>query len=103
MDSVFWARFGRRKSWLIPAQYLIGECRVQWTVHHDICKIISTIQSGITMVVSSQYVNQLLGDPVISEKNNSTLSHNDLTNSSIPDREGIEDIVSQDNLQVNKG
>lgn len=24
VDSVFWARFGRRKSWLIPVQFLIG-------------------------------------------------------------------------------
>ena len=25
VDSVFWAKFGRRKSWLVPAQYLIGK------------------------------------------------------------------------------
>ena len=25
VDSVFWAKFGRRKSWLVPSQYLIGE------------------------------------------------------------------------------
>lgn len=24
VDSIFWKRFGRRKSWLIPVQYLIG-------------------------------------------------------------------------------
>lgn len=24
VDSLFWAKFGRRKSWLIPTQYLIG-------------------------------------------------------------------------------
>lgn len=24
VDSLFWSRFGRRKSWLIPTQYLIG-------------------------------------------------------------------------------
>jgi len=40
VNSVFWARFGRRKSWLVPAQYLIG----------------------IVMIISSQYVNTLLGD-----------------------------------------
>ena len=28
VDSVFWARFGRRKSWLVPAQYLIGQLRL---------------------------------------------------------------------------
>ena len=24
IDSLFWARFGKRKSWLVPVQYLIG-------------------------------------------------------------------------------
>ena len=24
VDSFYWAKFGRRKSWLIPSQYLIG-------------------------------------------------------------------------------
>ena len=49
------------------------------------------------MVVSSQYVNELLRDPAIFEENNSTLFLNDLSNSSIPDPEGIEDNVSRDN------
>jgi len=40
VDSVYIARFGRRKSWLVPVQYLIG----------------------ITMLISSHYVNRLLGD-----------------------------------------
>jgi len=40
VDSVYIARFGRRKSWLVPIQYLIG----------------------ITMLVASQYVSRLLGD-----------------------------------------
>ena len=26
VDSVYIARFGRRKSWLVPVQYLIGKC-----------------------------------------------------------------------------
>ena len=29
VDSVFWAKFGRRKSWLVPAQYAIGELVVK--------------------------------------------------------------------------
>ena len=49
------------------------------------------------MVVSSQYVNELLRDPAIFEENNSTLFLNDLSNSSNPDPEGIEDEVSRDN------
>ena len=49
------------------------------------------------MVVSSQYVNELLRDPAIFEENNSTLFLNDLSNSSIPDQEEIEDNVSRDN------
>jgi len=40
VDSVYVARFGRRKSWLVPTQYLLG----------------------ITMLVASQYVSRLLGD-----------------------------------------
>lgn len=40
VDSLYIARFGRRKSWLVPVQYLIG----------------------ITMLVASQYVSRLLGD-----------------------------------------
>jgi len=40
VDSLYIARFGRRKSWLVPVQYLIG----------------------ITMLVASQYVSYLLGD-----------------------------------------
>eukprot|EP00092_Neocalanus_flemingeri_P010786 GFUD01011615.1.p1 GENE.GFUD01011615.1~~GFUD01011615.1.p1 ORF type:complete len:566 (-),score=82.48 GFUD01011615.1:146-1843(-) len=40
VDSLFIARFGRRKSWLVPVQYLIG----------------------IVMLISSQYVTRLIGD-----------------------------------------
>jgi len=40
VDSVYVARFGRRKSWLVPVQYLIG----------------------IMMIVISQYVGEMLGD-----------------------------------------
>ena len=25
IDSLFWAKFGKRKSWLVPVQYLIGK------------------------------------------------------------------------------
>lgn len=39
VDSLFWSRFGRRKSWLIPTQYLIG----------------------LFMLILSVYVNQWLG------------------------------------------
>jgi len=59
VDSLFWERFGRRKSWLIPMQYLIG----------------------IVMLVSSLYVNPLLGDSSISSSFNMT----DVTNSSLLD------------------
>jgi len=41
VDSLYVARFGRRKSWLVPVQYIIG----------------------IMMLVTSQYVGQMLGDP----------------------------------------
>ena len=40
VDSVFWNRIGRRKSWLVPTQYLIG----------------------IFMLVLSGYVSTILGD-----------------------------------------
>lgn len=40
VDSLFWARFGRRKSWLIPTQYLIG----------------------LFMLILSVYVDHWLGD-----------------------------------------
>lgn len=40
VDSLYVARFGRRKSWLVPVQYLIG----------------------IMMLICSQYVTRLLGD-----------------------------------------
>lgn len=39
VDSCFFARFGRRKSWLVPAQCVIG----------------------VTMLIASQYVDKLLG------------------------------------------
>lgn len=39
VDALFWSQFGRRKSWLIPIQYLIG----------------------IFMLILSAYVNQWLG------------------------------------------
>lgn len=39
VDSCFFARFGRRKSWLIPAQCVIG----------------------VTMLIASQYVDRLVG------------------------------------------
>lgn len=62
VDSLFWERFGRRKSWLVPMQYLIG----------------------IVMLVSSLYVNPLLGDSSISSSFNMT----DVTNSSLLDVKG---------------
>jgi PAT family acetyl-CoA transporter-like MFS transporter 1 len=40
VDSVYVARFGRRKSWLVPVQYLIG----------------------FMMIIVSQYVGSMLGD-----------------------------------------
>jgi len=40
VDSVYVSRFGRRKSWLVPVQYLIG----------------------VMMIVVSQYVESMLGD-----------------------------------------
>jgi len=49
IDSLYLSRFGRRKSWLVPVQYLIG----------------------ITMLISSQYVTGLLGDSEINNKNSS--------------------------------
>ena len=39
VDSVFWPNFGRRKSWIVPMQYLLG----------------------ITLLISSQYMTVLLG------------------------------------------
>ena len=39
VDSVFWPNFGRRKSWIVPMQYLLG----------------------ITLLISSQYMTILLG------------------------------------------
>ena len=36
VDSIFWARFGRRKSWLVPSQYLIGEFMHYMTLHASI-------------------------------------------------------------------
>ena len=52
IDSVFWAKFGRRKSWLVPVQYLIG----------------------ITMLIASQYVSTLLGDKVVTDNGNITIN-----------------------------
>jgi len=46
VDSLYIARFGRRKSWLVPVQYLIG----------------------IMMLICSQYVKGLLGDSEDPEK-----------------------------------
>ena len=57
VDSVFWAKFGRRKSWLVPVQYLLGQ--YSSTVHSTL--YISSFP-GLTMLVSSQYVTTLLGD-----------------------------------------
>lgn len=42
VDSLFWSKFGRRKSWLIPTQYLIG----------------------LFMLILSVHVNQWLGNSV---------------------------------------
>ncbi|RWS22542.1 acetyl-coenzyme A transporter 1-like protein, partial [Leptotrombidium deliense] len=39
VDSVYWEKFGRRKSWIVPVQYLIG----------------------VTMIITSLYSGQLLG------------------------------------------
>lgn len=35
VDSLYWSKFGRRKSWLIPSQYLIGifMCLISLSVH----------------------------------------------------------------------
>ena len=30
IDSIFWAKFGKRKSWLVPVQYLIGKITFQF-------------------------------------------------------------------------
>ncbi|XP_052872224.1 acetyl-coenzyme A transporter 1 [Anopheles cruzii] len=35
VDSLFWKRFGRRKSWLIPTQYLIGLFMLILSLHVD--------------------------------------------------------------------
>uniref|UniRef100_A0A2M4AAL5 Putative acetyl-coa transporter n=1 Tax=Anopheles triannulatus TaxID=58253 RepID=A0A2M4AAL5_9DIPT len=35
VDSLFWRRFGRRKSWLIPTQYLIGIFMLILSLHVD--------------------------------------------------------------------
>lgn len=35
VDSLFWSKFGRRKSWLIPTQYLIGIFMLILSVHVD--------------------------------------------------------------------
>jgi len=52
VDAIFIKKFGRRKSWLIPTQMLIG----------------------ITMLILSQYVDALIGpDPDNIEKSNTTL------------------------------
>lgn len=44
VDSLFWSRFGRRKSWMIPSQYLIG----------------------IFMMILSSHVNQWIGGEGVS-------------------------------------
>lgn len=48
VDSLYFSKFGRRKSWLVPTQYLIG----------------------IAMIVISFYINSMLGDdqPLNSEQ-----------------------------------
>ena len=60
VDSVFWPKFGRRKSWLVPSQYLIGEgtCTVLY------CTVLycTVLYAGVTMVVVSCYVDTLLGE-----------------------------------------
>ena len=32
VDSIFFKRFGRRKSWIVPLQYMIGKDHVLWIV-----------------------------------------------------------------------
>jgi PAT family acetyl-CoA transporter-like MFS transporter 1 len=39
VDAMFWSRFGRRKSWLVPAQYMIG----------------------FTLIMASPYIDGLMG------------------------------------------
>uniref|UniRef100_A0A182M7Q0 Acetyl-coa transporter n=1 Tax=Anopheles culicifacies TaxID=139723 RepID=A0A182M7Q0_9DIPT len=56
VDSLFWKRFGRRKSWLIPTQYLIG----------------------IFMLILSLHVNRWLG-----AENSSTDDHSNVENSTL--------------------
>ena len=81
IDSVFWAKFGRRKSWLVPVQYLIG----------------------ITMLIASQYVTVLLGDNVETGNGNTTINAynetdlDDFSNSTSSALDDDEVIISKDN------
>ena len=81
IDSVFWAKFGRRKSWLVPVQYLIG----------------------ITMLIASQYVTTLLGDKVETDNGNTTINAyndtdlDDFSNSTSSALDNDEVIIGKDN------
>ena len=68
VDSVFWAKFGRRKSWLVPAQYAIGEL-----LKNKISSITICLDAGITMLVSYNFLDGLLGYTTGSGSSNSTL------------------------------
>ena len=56
VDSLYFKRFGRRKSWLIPTQYMIGK------KHFLTINTYSILIVGITMVVLSLFISDILGE-----------------------------------------
>ena len=54
VDSLYCKRFGRRKSWLIPTQYMIGRKHFLTMSTYSIL--------GITMVVLSLFISDILGE-----------------------------------------
>ena len=55
VDSLYFKRFGRRKSWLIPTQYMIGKKHIL-TMNTNYSIV------GITMVVLSLFISGILGE-----------------------------------------
>lgn len=79
VDSLYFSRFGRRKSWLVPTQYLIG----------------------IAMIVISFYINTMLGDDRQHQEASTFGSLNDHINStSSSSEESKEELVQKPHIYI---
>jgi len=90
VDSVFWAKFGRRKSWLVPAQYAIGfTMLVSYNFLDDLLGYTSEPESG-----PSNSTLRALNDTMENLDSNSTLIGDEQLDTEASQSFGIPDVAS---------